>query len=390
MAHLQLAARSVQDALLDGDDMADSFFASGYERHTRFATDHRTLIFKGDASYGHRCAIALDRLGDLVHAVTLVATVKRGVGEAWYPMEALCERVSVWIGGQKIDEHPSTYFRLYDELHRNADERQAYKTMTNFDADDPEGCVRTLYLPLLFWFTRDPAKALALIALPYAEVEIVVDLAREVAGLDMAFSPTVGISVEYIFLNDAERALVASAERTMLIEVLQHHEQHVRIGAEVATHKVELTFNHPCRSLLWCFRGDAHGVFTGSGKPLERAEAYAPLLGARLVVSGTERAAPRPGPWYRAVTATERAPSAGVYAWHFCLDPTSSAPSGSINMSALDGVALTLTTKRTSTAFASEEEGDPGMANLHTVSVFAPSWNWLVFREGMAGLKFSS
>lgn len=390
MAHLQLAARGIQDALLDGDDPGDSFFAHGYERHTRYASDHRTLIFRGDTSYGGRCAISIDRLGDLVHAVTLVAKVRRGAGEAWYPMEALCSRVSVWIGGQKIDEHHAAYFRLYDELYRDADERQAYKTMTNFDADDPEGCVRTLYLPLLFWFARDPAKALPLIALPYADVEIVVDLARDVAGLDTTFAPTIGISVEYIFLNDAERALVASSERSMLIEVLQHHEEHVRIGDAVATHKIDLTLNHPCRSLVWCFRGDAHGVFTGSGTPLEATESYAPLLNARLMVSGYERAAPRPGPWYRTVTSRGRAASAGIYSWNFCLQPGASEPSGSINMSALDGVSLFLTTKRTSTEFKSEEDGDPGMANLHTVSVFAPSWNWLVFREGMAGLKFSS
>ncbi len=386
MAHLQLAARSVQDALLEGDDF--SVFDNSYERHTKFATDHRTLTFKGDASYGKRCAISLERLGDLVHAVTLVATVRRGTGEAWYPMEALCQRVSVWIGGQKIDEHPATYFRLYDEISRPADERQAYRAMTNFDASDPEGCVRTLYLPLLFWFARDPAKALPLIALPYADVEIVVDLAPSVEGLDMAYQPSIGISVEYIFLSDAERALVASTERTMLIETLQMHEEHVTIDDEVRTHKVELTFNHPCTSLIWCFRGDRHGVFTGSGKPLEPAEAFAPLLEARLVVSGHERAAPRPGPWYRVVTATDRAPSAGIYAWRFCLD--AAKPSGSINMSALDGVALFLTTKRMSTTFESEAEGDPGMASLHTVSVFAPSWNFLVFREGMAGLRFSS
>lgn len=388
MAHLQMAARGVQDALLEGDDTSVSFFSGGYERHTRFATDHRTLIFRGDASYGHRCAISLDRLGDLVHAVTLVATVRRGPGAAWYPMEALCERVSVWIGGQKIDEHSSTYFRLYDELYRDADERQAYKAMTNFDAEDPEGCVRTLYLPLLFWFARDPAKALPLIALPYAEVEIVVDLAREVAGLDETFAPTIGMSVEYIFLHDAERALVASAERTMLIDVLQTHREHVQIDGSVRTHKIELTFNHPCTSLIWCFSGDAHGVFTGSGKPLEPAESYAPLLEARLVVNGHDRAPPRPGPWYRTVTSTARAPSAGIYTLNFCLD--ASRPSGTINMSALDGVALFLKTKRTSTAFEREDEGDPGMANLHTVSVFAPSWNWLVFRGGMAGLKFSA
>lgn len=393
MAHLQLAARSVQDAALEGDDPSQSFFENGFERHTRFATDHRTLVFKGDASFGHRCAISLDRLGDLVHAVTIVATIRRGPGEAWYPMEALCERVSVWIGGQKIDEHTSTYFRLYDELHRDADERQAYSTMTNFDTDDPEGCVRTLYLPLLFWFTRDPAKALPLIALPYADVEIVVDLAREVAGVDVTHAPTIGISVEYIFLNDAERALVASAERTLLIEVLQLHEEHVTVGPDVATHKVELTFNHPCRSLLWCFRGDRHGVFTASGTPLERVEAYAPLLEARILISGHVRARHRPGPWYRAVTSLGtrgRAPSAGVYTWDACLDPTAPGPTGSINMSALDGVALYLTTKRISTALTGEDEGAPGMANLHTVSVFAPSWNWLVFKEGMAGLKFSS
>jgi Major capsid protein N-terminus/Large eukaryotic DNA virus major capsid protein len=396
MAQLQLAARGVQDAALESDDLGASIFQPAAHQHTRFASEHKTLIFKGEASYGGRCAIPLDRLGDLVHSVMLVATVKRSSDEqSWYPMEALCERVSVWIGGQKIDEHPATFFRVYDELYRDPDERQAYQTLTNFHVDDPEGSVKTLYLPLLFWFCRDMSKALPLIGLPYADVEIVVDLAARVDGLDTSWAPTIGLSVEYIYLNDAERALVASAERTLLVDTLQVHEERVEIGDTLATHKIELTFNHPCKSLIWCFRGDKHGVFTGSGKPLEPGEGYAPLASARLVVSGHDREKQRSGAWYRAVHALHhsgRLPSAGVYTWDFCLSPRAAGPTGSMNMSRLDGVALYLTTKRgvSDVALQSNNEGDAGIANLHTVTVMAPSWNFLVFKEGMAGLKFSS
>lgn len=390
------------DAFLHGwDDGVQQQFSSSYKTHTHFASEHKTQIFRGSTPFGQRCSITLERGGDLVHTCLLMATVRRGDGEAWYPMEQLCTSVEVWIGGQKIEEHPRTWFRLYDELYRDASEREAYKQMTNFDAQDPPGWKKTMFMPLLFWFCRDRSKALPLISLSQQEVELVFNLSKDVPGLDPTFDPIIGVVGEYIFLNVRERQLMETMERQVVIELLQTLTVDlVGVGDGPKTYRIDLdSLRHPCTSLIWCLVGDAHGVFTGSGMPLEDSEAHAPVARAHMSILGHEREMEHPGAWYRAVNnyvRSRRIPSAGVYVWDFGLWPASGTPSGSINMSKLDKVVLSLTTKTgvsgtdpDVTLRPSEEHALEGIRDLKTLLVFAPCWNVLRFKDGMAGLRFS-
>ena len=401
MSIMQLTAKGVQDAFLESDQVyEDSMFTSRYKQHTPYASEHKNMVFTGTADFGRRCVITLQRLGDMMHKCTLFAKLKKaGSGEdAWMPMEQLCDSVQLWIGGQLIDHHPAVWFRLFDELYRDADEREAYKLMSNFHPEDPPGSTKTLYLPLLFDFCKDISRSLPLISLSSHDVELVFHMAKSIPGIDMTYPPTIGVTVEYIFLDVLERQMLnESKHREYLIETLQMHEQEVSIGNKVETHRVDLGFNHPCSSLIFCARGKNHGVFTGSGKPLEASEGFAPIAAARMVATGQERAVPRSGAWFRLVDSfikRRRLPSAGVYVWDFALDPPN--PSGSINMSKLDNVCMYITTKRAvegapiDTAFENENDAVDSIKNLYKINVFAPCWNWLVIKEGMAALKYSS
>jgi hypothetical protein len=317
-------------------------------------------------------------------------------------MEQLCASLQLRIGGRVIDDIPATWLRVYDELYRSSDERQAYKVMANFDPLDPPGCTRTMYMPLPFWFCRgDPAKALPLAALEHHEVDIVLTLPRAIPGVDAAYHPKLELSCEYVVLDGPERALLTQpgTEREILIDVLQVAEAPIAVDESPHTYRIDVKFNHPCTSLVWCARGNQHGVFTGSGRPLESSEAYAPLDDARLVLDGVDRAAPRPGSWFRLadpfLKSRRKVPSAGVYVWDFCLDPTRGAPSGSINMSRFDDARLYVTTKKAAAvdtpAYQPLDVSTttlPGARALHTVTVMAPSWNWLVIKDGMAGIKY--
>lgn len=72
------------------------------------------------------------------------------------------------IGGQRIDKHNATWFRIYDELFRKDDDKAAYARMVDFTDDEKAadvGIVKKFYVPLVFFYCRNPGLAIPLIAL---------------------------------------------------------------------------------------------------------------------------------------------------------------------------------------------------------------------------------
>ncbi len=401
MALVQLIAQGPQDELLTARPQT-SFFRSVYRRPTPFADEWKDQVFAGEATFGSRAVVKIGRLGDLVHRCMLQMTFRR-TGPTFYPAEAFVKSVELWIGGQLIDTHDATFFRLYDELYRPEDARMAYREMTDFTTETV-GTPKTLYLPLLFFFCRDVSLSLPLISLQYHDVELVFQFADHVEGVDMTVDPLPKLVCQYFYLDNDERRLFAQSQRQMLIEQLQVYTSDIQIATtDMATQSFELRFNHPVKSLIWvCTHPSKHGVFTGSMTGLESQEVCAPLQSAKLLIDGVERAEVRTGAWLRLVDAfarTRQIPSAGVYSMHFCLHPGSAtAPSGSLNFSRLHGI-MQMTFKRTvpgTTLQAREAITDPsvetieGTTSLNRMVMYAQSWNQLTIRSGMAGLLWSN
>ena len=397
MALLQLAAQGQQDAMLTGEP-SHSFFRSVYRKPTPFATEFRDQVFAGNAGWGKRAVVTVSRLGDLVHTCLLQATFKK-TGATFYPIEALVTNVELQIGGIKIDSMDGTWFRVFDELYRDEDQRQAYREMADFSSDQV-GTTKTLLLPLLFFFNRSMSHALPLIALSLQEVDIIFTFADSVDGVDMSVEPNPRLVCEYIYLSPTERRLMASTRHTFLIEQLQTIRSPIEVKTEETQRRVDLNFNHPCKALVWTFvHPSKHGVFTGSGEGLEYSELCGPMKTAKLLVNNLERCEARPGSWYRIVDSFARnrqIPSVGIYSINFCLGPGDcTKPSGSLNLSRVDA-ALHLTTKKvvpgaTRVSVLDEDsETIPGAAALDTVRIYAQTWNQLLLHNGMAGLRWTN
>lgn len=401
MALVQLIAQGPQDELLTARPQT-SFFRSVYRRPTPFADEWKDQVFAGDASFGSRAVVKIGRLGDLVHACMLQMTFRRA-GPSFYPAEEFVKSVELWIGGQLIDEHDATFFRLYDEVYRKEDARMAYREMTDFTTETV-GTTKTMYVPLLFFFCRDVSLSLPLVSLQHHDVELVFQFAESVAGVDPSLDPMPKLVCQYFYLDNAERRLFAQSQRQLLIEQVQRYTADVAVSTdEKATQYFDLRFSHPVKSLLWAFvHPTKHGVFTGSMSGLESQEVFAPLHSAKLTIDGVERAEVRSGAWLRVVDAfarTRQIPSAGVYSMHFCLHPGSvTAPSGSLNFSRLHGV-MSMTLKRAVTGATPQtreqitdpaEETVEGTTALTRLVMYAQSWNQLTIRSGMAGLLWSN
>jgi hypothetical protein len=125
---------------------------------------------------------------------------------------------------------------------------------------------KTLYVPLQFWFCRNPGVAIPLIALQYHEVRVNVQFetwqncqyAESTVGAPVAAAAqslaAASLYVDYVYLDTEERRRFAQQSHEYLIEQLQY------TGAESITsssNKVQLNFNHPVKELMWVVQRDS-------------------------------------------------------------------------------------------------------------------------------------
>ena len=180
---MQLVAYGAQDVYLTGQPKV-TFFQSTYKRHTNFAMECVQQTVNGSGGNGGVFSVTLSRSGDLVGDMFLVAQPTQTTAAAltstnanfdmnWVAERAI-ERVELFIGGQLIDRHQQTWFRLYAEVFLADTKKMDYGRLTSSSIANNVGTTSPgkVFLPLLFFFNRSPGLYLPLIALQYHEVRI--------------------------------------------------------------------------------------------------------------------------------------------------------------------------------------------------------------------------
>jgi hypothetical protein len=338
---MQLVAYGAQDVYLTGNPQI-TFWKVTYRRHTNFAMESIEQTFNGQADFGRRVQCTISRNGDLAYRTYLQVTLPeigqdsccgddpadcKGVYARWldYPGEQLISMVEVEIGGQRIDRQYGDWMHIWNQLTLTAEQERGYNKMVGQTtqltylvdpgfADVDSACANkavpaavcaprnalpetTLYVPLQFWFCRNPGLALPLIALQYHEVRINLELRPSdeclfaVSSLaDMNAAGTAGsgksvkdgpsyqkslvaasLYVDYVFLDTDERRRMAQNPHEYLIEQLQFTGDE-SVGS--SSNKIKLNFNHPCKELVWVVQPDANVDYCASflsGQHLNRA-----------------------------------------------------------------------------------------------------------------------
>jgi hypothetical protein len=321
---MQLVAYGAQDVYLTGNPQI-TFWKVTYRRHTNFAMESIEQTFNGQADFGRRVQCTISRNGDLAYRTYLQVTLPEigqegccGVSDPgkcektyarWldYPGEQLISMVEVEIGGQRIDRQYGDWMHIWNQLTLTAEQERGYNKMVGQTtqltylidpsfADVDSACAAsdvpaavcaprnalpetTLYIPLQFWFCRNPGLALPLIALQYHEVKINLELrpSDEVlfAVTNLSTNPAyagavVGSSVkdgaayqkslvaaslyvDYVFLDTDERRRMAQNPHEYLIEQLQFTGDE-SVGS--SSNKVKLNFNHPCKEVIFVVQPD--------------------------------------------------------------------------------------------------------------------------------------
>jgi hypothetical protein len=267
---MQLVAYGAQDVYLTGNPKV-TFFQAVYKRHTNFAMELIQQTTNGSPAPNGRVSVTIARNGDLVGnmhiALTPVATLaltSNNAASLGYDTNWVAERaisaIELTIGGQRIDKHYQTWWRLYAELFLNESDKYAWgkmTTMSNLNIGTASLNTR-VYLPLLFFFNRNPGLYLPLIALQYHEVRLDIDLS---SYYDKYFGTTNAFEVwaNYIYLDTEERRRFAQKGHEYLIEQVQHTggDSLDATKGEGAQQLVRLSFNHPVKELIWCYQNPA-------------------------------------------------------------------------------------------------------------------------------------
>lgn len=313
---MQLVAYGAQDVYLTGNPQI-TFWKVTYRRYTNFSMESIEQTFNGTADFGGKVTCVISRNGDLAFRTYLQVTLPEigqdlttdDVYARWldFPGEQMIHDVEVDVGGQKIDKHYGDWLHIWNQLTLPEDRKKGYSEMVGnttqltyvvdpSHADVGSACdtdsIRqvctprkalpetTLYVPLQFWFCRNPGLALPLIALQYHEVKISVnfrplsEVLWAVTSLDsngskstQAYNQSLvsaSLYVDYVFLDTDERRRMAQNPHEYLIEQLQFTGDE-SVGS--SSNKIRLNLNHPVKELVWVVQPDSNVDYCSSLEP---------------------------------------------------------------------------------------------------------------------------
>ena len=378
---MQLVAYGAQDIYLTGNPQI-TFFKVVYRRHTNFSMEAISQTWNGPSTgnAAGRCTATISRNGDLVGRMYLEVTGQCATDQLNPSAQAITS-LELEIGGQKIDKHTGQWMNVWSHLTEPnptgatgdviASTGTAFQNMSGMGGVDSHGSnagdVR-LFIPLQFWFCRNPGLALPLIALQYHEVKVVFE--HDFTKSFSAGATANTLWADYIYLDTDERRRFAQVTHEYLIEQVQE--------ATVSTAETsEINFNHPVKELIWC---------------VDATDGSLAVIGTdaatfQLKLNGHDRFAKRHFKYFSRTQVWQHhtgcggiAPNAtagshmndGIGVYSFALKPEEHQPSGTCNFSRIDNAQFVQDT------------------NAVATKVYAVNYNVLRIMSGMGGMAYSN
>uniref|UniRef100_A0A6C0CCP9 Major capsid protein N-terminal domain-containing protein n=1 Tax=viral metagenome TaxID=1070528 RepID=A0A6C0CCP9_9ZZZZ len=381
---MQLVAYGAQDIYLTGNPQI-TFFKVVYRRHTNFSMEAIEQTWNGSATTAGRCTATISRNGDLVHRMYLEVSGTPVAGAD--NLSAIVDSIELEIGGQKIDKHSGKWMEVWAELTEpnptgmvgQHDETggTTFQLMSGMGGMEGAASAGRWFIPLQFWFCRNPGLALPLIALQYHEVKVIL---THIIDTVIDTNTTNQLWADYIYLDTDERRRFAQVSHEYLIEQVQEQS----LSTTGTTH--ELNFNHPVKELIWAASTGASGTLAGSTLviPATQGTTY------HLKLNGHDRFAARDSRYFSRVQVWSHHSGPGglnstaqddgtghndsICVYSFALKPEEHQPSGTCNFSRIDNAQLVGSIALTG-------------ANPH---IYAVNYNVLRIMSGMGGLAYSN
>jgi hypothetical protein len=456
---MQLVAYGAQDIYLTGKPQI-TFFKSVYRRYTNFAIESIQQDVLGTPQFGNNVAITISRNGDLLKRLwieyspyDLLEGVKSnllgytGQTVAANIGHAIIDSVSIEIGGQIIDRHYGKWLTIWNYLTESNPtgeqgaidnwgtgpgeytsnpvygpagsgdngvvevyprptryNRMAYTHRAQCNVVSNAGAAQLAWVPLQFWFCRNPGLAIPLIALQYHEIKLFVNLAR----LDYVRTGTTitgnefrrfAVYADFVYLDTTERRQMAQNSHEYLIDQLQ-------VLESVSAINIKLPFNHPVKELIWApiplpvgttntDPPDRNNIIPGGATPntgFTQSTLRVPNT-YTLVLNGTNRFNPRDITYFTRNQVWEAHTGFGsviypdcVAVYSFALKPEENQPSGTCNFSRIDNAQLIR-----SQTFGKSSDTDPtANPTSDVIDLYAVNYNLLRISSGMGGIAYSN
>ena len=392
-----------------------TFFRYQHMKTTNFAVDQILTPMSGN---NNTRFAEIEREGDLAlncYMVVDVPGMLASMGD-YYEKRidnaglAMIDNVQLTIGNQCVERLSGAYMMAWDELSGG---RKQLTKLSNSEnkliAAEDAGQAHRLYVPLPFTFTKNSGAALPLIGLQFHAVKITVnlrnvtDIYRDSPNIVMdAYQSSKGktadgkainqelstvsswkdfqfhLLTDQVYLDKEERNAFADYSNDVLIEQVQER----KLSKHNLNRPFQLTYNHSISELIW-------GIYNNNGDfalKLDIARTAEGISEVSLKLNNHERfhALGKHGDYFRKVQPYQHhtdvpTSTSKIYCYNFGLKPEDAQPSGSINMSRIDNVMMTLTT-----------DIPDGKQSEYDYYLWARNYNVLRIQNGMGGLVLTS
>lgn len=416
---LQLVAMGKQDVFLTGNPQV-TWFKMVYRRYTNFSTESSIIQFDNQADFGRRLTTLIPRKGDLLGPMWLEiqlpaiydSVTGNPVSYTNAIGHALIQEISLEIGEQEIDKQTGEWMEIWSNHTITQDKLQGWNNMIGKTTGASQGNSSSetvnmygplyLYVPLRFWFCKNPGLALPLIALQYHPVRINITL----SPLQSLFVLTNGkvpcdttvkaasitsmtMYGDYVHLDVEERRRFVANSHEYLIEQVQYTPSQ-SIDQTATTVQIPMEFNHPLKELFWVVQREAavnvNQPFNYTNLTvgeLSSQVGYQNLITTALLrLDGYDRFDIRNADYFRLVQPYQHHTVIPVndfiYSYSFALRPEDSQPTGSMNASRIDTIVLQLQMNTT----VSPARGPA------VVRIYGLNHNVLRITDGFGGILF--
>jgi hypothetical protein len=274
----------------------------------------------------------------------------------------------------------------------------AYTHRSQVNVISNTGAPQLAWIPLQFWFCKNPGLAIPLVSLQYHEVTLIINFNQLGLVTNMPQDRLTGnefsrfaVYADFVYLDTKERKQFAQNAHEYLIDQLQ-------INQSISAINIKLTFNHPVKELIWSpvplpVSGNTRStVIPGGSSPhsgftpsrLTQINQY------KLVLNGAERFSARDITYFTRNQVWESHTGFGsvlfpdsIAVYSFALRPEEHQPSGTCNFSRIETSQLVRTPLYTNINGIDVPTPD-------VIDLYAVNYNILRINSGMGGVAYSN
>jgi hypothetical protein len=446
-----------------------SYFKQVYQRPTNFGMQSIRLAFNTAPILSYNTGqftCQLGRYGDLIKDIALQLTLPAIYSDDNYRFRwttnmqnYMLVQYTVNIDTYTIDSRYGEWLDIWNELSLPTDKKTAFNNLvgntqeymnpTNLSPiviiknnkiafsyypastgpNNPSLAAKDIFIPLDFWFCKNPALALPIIALQYQNITVNITL-ESIENLyqvydhnaDIYVSPktynslngtsiNIGtftqyggnglttvqlnayLDVNYIFLDTPERTYLA---QTSTIQILV--EQVVRnnlAGGVTTNYTYPLILQNPIKEFIWVLRRQDALYYNDwanytASQPANSTQKI--INQAKFIWNGLDRIEFKSGDYYNILqpyTYHTSSPRQGIYAYTFALYPEKVQPSGSFNSTMVNTIQLQLTTNNFTPSTNNVITNLASSDKSYSITVYAISYNVFKIVGGRGQMAFN-